>query len=174
MNNMEKAANEFLKKSGELYEINKRKWKKIIKDIGYSFSEDIYNDSILKTYDAIIKKQIDTTDYLGYWYQTFINNTKRDEKYARNQLIDEVDVYDYLEEKEYEENKVTLYYSTISSILLEIHKHFNRKTFETFRLHLLCNMSYEEIDKLTGIKDSKQRISKVKKWVHDNKKIFDY
>lgn len=172
---MEKAARDFLNKSGELYEINKRKWSKIVKDIGYKFSEDIYNDSILKTYDAIIKREVDTTDYIGYWFKSFLNNTKRNELYAVNQLVDDdIDVYDYLEDKEDEENKVTLYYSTISSILLKIHNHFDRKTSETFRLHLLCNMSYEELDKLTGMKDSKQRISKVKKWLHDNKQIFDY
>lgn len=170
---MENAANNFLKRAGELYEQNKKKWKKIIKDKGYVFSEDIYNDSILKTYDAIIKKEIDTTDYLGYWYQTFINNTKRDEKYARNQLIDDVDVFEYLDSKECEENKVNLYYSTISDILLKVHKNFDRKTFETFRMYLLCNMSYEQLDKLTGMNDSKTRISKVRKWLNDNK-VQDY
>lgn len=166
---MEKAANEFLTKAGELYEINKRKWSKIIKDKGYDFSEDIYNDSIIKTYDAIIKKEIDTTDYLGYWYKTFINNTKRDEKYARNQIVDDEDVFDILKGKEDEESKINVYISAISNILLLVRKQFDRKTFETFRMYLLCGMSYEQLDNLTGMNDSKTRISKVRKWLNDNK-----
>lgn len=166
---MEKAANEFLTKAGELYENNKRKWSKIIKDKGYDFSEDIYNDSIIKTYDAIIKKEIDTTDYLGYWYQTFINNTKRDEKYARNKIVDDEDVFDFLKGKEDEESKINVYISAISDILLLVRKQFDRKTFETFRMYLLCGMSYEQLDNLTGMNDSKTRISKVRKWLNDNK-----
>lgn len=165
---MEKAANEFLTKAGELYENNKRKWSKIIKDKGYDFSEDIYNDSIIKTYDAIIKKEIDTTDYLGYWYKTFINNTKRDEKYARNQIVDNEDVFDILKGKEDEESKINVYISAISNILLLVRKQFDRKTFETFRMYLLCGMSYEQLDNLTGT-DSKLKISKVRKWLNDNK-----
>lgn len=166
---MEKAAQEFLIQSGELYEKNKKKWSKIIKDKGYEFSEDIYNDSIIKTYDAIIKREVDTTDYLGYWFKTFINNTKRDEKYARNQMTDDVDIFKILKDKEDEESKINVYISAISDILLKVRKQFNRKTFETFRLYLLCGMSYEQLDNLTGMNDSKTRISKVRKWLNDNK-----
>lgn len=164
---MEKAANEFLKQSGELYENNKRKWRKIIQDKGLEFSEDIYNDSIIKTYDAILKREVDTTDYLGYWYKTFLNNTMRDEKYARNKSI-EVEVNEIIKKKD-EENEVNLYYSIISDILLMVRKQFSRKTFEVFRMYLLCGMSYEQLDALTGLTDSKIRISKVRKWLNDNK-----
>lgn len=166
---MEKAAQEFLIQSGELYEKNKKKWSKIIKDKGYEFSEDIYNDSIIKTYDAIIKREVDTTDYLGYWFKTFINNTKRDDKYARNQMTDDVDIFKILKDKEDEESKINVYISAISDILLKVRKQFNRKTFEIFRLYLLCGMSYEQLDNLTGMNDSKTRISKVRKWLNDNK-----
>ena len=166
---MQKAAQDFLRQSGELYDTNKKKWRKTIKDKGYEFSEDIYNDSIIKTYNAIIKKEIDTTDYLGYWHKTFVNNTMRDEKYARNRMVDDEDVFEILKDKEDEEDKTSLYISTISHILLMVRKHFDRKTFETFRMYLLCGMSYEQLDSLTGLKDSKTRISKVRKWINDNK-----
>ena len=88
---MEKAAEEFLKNAGVLYTINKNSWKKIIEKKGYQFSEDIYNDSIVKTYDAIRKKEVDTTDYLSYWFKTFLNNTMREKKYNDNKTssIDE-------------------------------------------------------------------------------------
>jgi hypothetical protein len=167
---MEKAAHDFLRQAGELYEKNKKKWSKIIKDKGYDFSEDIYSDSIIKTYDAIIKKETDTTDYLGYWHKTFINNTKRDKLYAKNKCIT-VDVYtsDDALQKENKESEINVYFSRIYDILLNVHKHFDRKTFEVFRLYMLCGMSYQELDNLTGMKSSKAKISRVKKWLHDNK-----
>lgn len=165
---MKDEANDFLKKSGELYELNKRKWSKILKEKGLEFSEDIYNDSILKTYDAILKKETNMDECVGYWYQTFLNNTKRDEKYARNQMTDDVDVFEILKDKEYEDGKINVYISSISDILLSVRRHFDRKTFETFRMYLLCGMPYEQLDNLIGT-DSKLKISKVRKWIHDNK-----
>lgn len=166
---MEKAAKEFLEQSGRLYETNKKKWKTLLKDKGLVFSEDIYNDSILKTYEAILKKEVDG-DYMGYWYQTFLNNSKRDVKYSYHKRED-VDVFDVLKEKEYEESNVNLYYSTISVILSKVKEQFDRKTFEVYRMYLLCNMSYEQLNSLTGLHDCKERISKVRKWINDKIKI---
>ena len=166
---MEKAAKEFLEQSGRLYETNKRKWKTLLKDKGLEFSEDIYNDSIVKTYEAILKKEVDG-DYMGYWYTTFLNNSKRDVKYSYHKRED-VDVFDVLKEKEYEESNVNLYYSTISVILSKVKKQFDRKTFEVYRMYLLCNMSYEQLNSLTGLHDCKERISKVRKWINDKIKI---
>ena len=91
----------------------------------------------------------------------------RDEKYARNKSI-EVEVNEIIKKKD-EENEVNLYYSIISDILLMVRKQFSRKTFEVFRMYLLCGMSYEQLDALTGLTDSKIRISKVRKWLNDNK-----
>lgn len=171
---MKDAADNFLRISGELYDVNKRKWRKIIKEKGYEFSEDIYNDSILKTYEAILKKEIDTTDYIGYWFQSFINNTKREELYARSQLENnDVDVYEYLKDVEYDESKAPQYHKSISSILIQVFRRFTRVEYETFRLYLLCNMSYEEIDKLTNI-NSKHIIKKIKKWLHENRQKLNY
>ena len=166
---MEKAAKEFLEQSGRLYETNKKKWKTLLKDKGLSFNEDIYNDSIIKTYEAILKKEVDA-DYIGYWYTTFLNNSKRDVKYSYHKRED-VDVFDVLKEKEYEESNVNLYYSAISVILSKVKEQFDRKTFEVYRMYLLCNMSYEQLNSLTGLHDCKERISKVRKWINDKIKI---
>lgn len=166
---MEKAAKEFLEQSGRLYETNKKKWKTLLKDKGLSFNEDIYNDSIVKTYEAILKKEVDA-DYMGYWYTTFLNNTKRQTQYSHTKKKEDIDPIDILKEKEYEENQVNLYYSTISTILLKVKDKFDRKSFEIFRMYLLSNMSYEQLNNLTGLHDSKERITKIKKWVKENMK----
>ena len=82
-----------------------------------------------------------------------------------------MDVFEILKEKEYEESNVNLYYSTISVILSKVKEQFDRKTFEVYRMYLLCNMSYEQLNSLTGLHDCKERISKVRKWLNDKIKI---
>lgn len=158
---MEKRAREFLELSGRLYEANKNKWKKMVD----GFDEDVYNDTILKVYDSILKGEDIEGDLVGYWFKSFKTNIKRHKEYSYEKNKDTKDVLDYLKGKEDEINRVNVYYSEISDILLKVKKQFDRKTFEIFRMYLLCNVSYERLDELTGL-DSKERISKVRRWLN--------
>ena len=154
---MEKRAKEFLELTGRLYEENKRKWK--VED------EDIYQDTIIKVYDAILKGEDTDGDIVGYWYRSYKNNLKREKSYQKNKDKEDISV---AYNKESEEEEINLYYSNLESILLEIRKKFDRKTFEVFRMYLLCNISYDNLDKVTGV-DSKERIMRVRKWINDNR-----
>lgn len=156
---MEKRAKEFLVLSGEQYEQNKRKWKNLVE----SFDEDVYNDSIVKTYEAILKGEDTEGDVIAYWFKVFKNNLKRNKGYIKNQ--DKEEINDKVKEKEYEEKQINLYYSTIRDILIKVRSRFDRKTFEVFRMYLLCNMTYDELDKITGV-DSKERIMRVRQWLN--------
>lgn len=158
---MEKRAREFLELSGRLYDANKNKWKKMVD----GFDEDVYNDTILKVYDSILKGEDIEGDLVGYWFKSFKTNIKRHKDYSYEKNKDTKDVLDYLKGKEDEINRVNVYYSEISDILLKVKKQFDRKTFEIFRMYLLCNVSYERLDELTGL-DSKERISKVRRWLN--------
>ena len=162
---MEKRAKEFLELSGRLYTTNKEKWKKMVD----GFDEDIYNDTILKVYDSILKGADTQGDLNGYWFKSFKNNLNRNNDYSHKKKRDDTDVIELLKDKEYEENNVNLYYSTISDILLKVKHKFDRKTFEVFRMYLLCDMSYEQLNSITGMTDCKERISKVKKWINEFK-----
>lgn len=162
---MEKRAKEFLELSGRLYTTNKEKWKKMVD----GFDEDIYNDTILKVYDSILKGADTQGDLNGYWFKSFKNNLNRNKDYSHKKKRDDTDVIELLKDKEYEENNVNLYYSTISDILLKVKHKFDRKTFEVFRMYLLCDMSYEQLNSITGLCDCKERISKVKKWINEFK-----
>lgn len=157
---MEKRAKEFLDLAGKLYEQNKRKWSNIVED----FDEDVYSDTIIKVYDSILKGADTEGDLQGYWFKSFKNNIIK----KQSKDVETVDAEKTLKEKEEEENNINIYYSTISDILLKVKHKFGRKTFEVFRMYLLCNMSYERLDELTGL-DSKERISKVRKWLNGNK-----
>lgn len=162
---MEKRAKEFLELSGRLYTTNKEKWKKMVD----GFDEDIYNDTILKVYDSILKGADTQGDLNGYWFKSFKNNLNRNKDYSHKKKRDDTDVIELLKDKEYEENNVNLYYSTISDILLKVKHKFDRKTFEVYRMYLLCDMSYEQLNSITGLCDCKERISKVKKWINEFK-----
>lgn len=162
---MEKRAKEFLELSGRLYTTNKEKWKKMVD----GFDEDVYNDTILKVYDSILKGADTQGDLNGYWFKSFKNNLNRNKDYSHKKKRDDTDVIELLKDKEYEENNVNLYYSTISDILLKLKHKFDRKTFEVFRMYLLCDMSYEQLNSITGLCDCKERISKVKKWINEFK-----
>ena len=162
---MEKRAREFLELSGRMYEANKNKWKNMVDD----FNEDVYNDTILKVYDSILKGEDIECDLVGYWFKSFKTNIKRHKEYSYEKNKDTNDVVEYLKGKYDKINRVNIYYSEISDILLKVKKHFDRKTFEIFRMYLLCNMSYERLDELTGL-DSKERISKVRKWLNARRK----
>ena len=162
---MEKRAKEFLELSGRLYTTNKEKWKKMVD----GFDEDVYNDTILKVYDSILKGADTQGDLNGYWFKSFKNNLNRNKDYSHKKKRDDTDVIDLLKDKEYEENNVNLYYSTISDILLKVKHKFDRKTFEVFRMYLLCDMSYEQLNSITGLCDCKERISRVKKWINEFK-----
>lgn len=156
---MKKRADEFLILSGELYEQNKRKWKSLVE----VFDEDIYNDSIVKTYEAILKGEDTEGDVIAYWFKVFKNNLKRNKGYIKNQDKDEIN--DKVKEKEYDEKQINLYYYTVRDILIKVRSRFDRKTFEVFRMYLLCNMSYDELDRVTGV-DSKERIMRVRQWLN--------
>lgn len=156
---MKKRADEFLFLSGELYEQNKRKWKSLVE----VFDEDIYNDSIVKTYEAILKGEDTEGDVIAYWFKVFKNNLKRNKGYIKNQDKDEIN--EKVKEKEYDEKQINLYYYTVRDILIKVRSKFDRKTFEVFRMYLLCNMSYDELDRITGV-DSKERIMRVRQWLN--------
>jgi hypothetical protein len=157
---MQKAAEEFLNRAGKLYEENRVKWKGLLKKQGMIFNEDIYNDSIIKTYDAILKKEVDK-DYDGYWYRTFLNNSKRDLKYSYHNRDDGVDVIEYLKEFPYEEYKDKT--DIILEVLKKVRDSSTPRGFHLFLMYyLLPDMTYDELKKITGISDVKGIIMRIK------------
>lgn len=149
--------NEFLEYSGKLYEVNRRKWSVRLSKLGYKFSDDIYNDTILKIYDSLERKPYDGVDIDGYWYQSFLNNTKRDTKYSYHKRDDSIDVYKYLDEIPYEEPSV---YASMFPVLMNREEDVD---FHLFRMYYLCpDLTYEEIESLTGMKSVRSRIKRIR------------
>lgn len=157
---MQKEADDFMTTAGLLYEGNRKKWRSILKNKGIEFNEDIYNDSILKTYDAILKKEVGS-DYMGYWYKTFLNNSKRDLKYSYHNRDDGVDVIEYLKEFPYEEYKDKT--DTIIEVVKMVRDSSTPRGFHLFLMYyMIPEMTYDELKKITGISDVKGIIMRIK------------
>lgn len=157
---MEKRANEFLRLAGELYEEKKSKWRGLV----VGFDEDVFNDTIIKVYESILRGADTQGDLKGYWFKSFKNNLRK--HHIKMKLSDTI-----IKEKECNEDDVNLLFSTISIILYNVYKRFDRRTFEVFRMYLLCNMSYEQIDDVANV-DSKEKISRVRKWLTNDCKDY--
>lgn len=152
---MQKAAEEFLNRAGKLYEENRRKWSTLLKKQGLKFNEDIYSDSIVKTYDAILKREVDGNDYMGYWYRTFLNNSKRDTKYAYHNRDEEVDVFEYMSSMPYEE------YNDRTGDVEKIVCTLSDKELILMRMHYELKIPYEVIEEMTGVKDVRRIMKKI-------------
>lgn len=148
-------ADEFLKFSGEHYNENKKKWSSRLQKQGLKFSEDIYNDTIIKVYEHLMKGEY-TGDIEGYFYKSFLTNTKRDMEYSYHNR-DDVDVFEYLKDVPIDERGIML--SDIEDRLKglsEIDKHI-------FLIYYLTDLTFMEVEELTGIKDMRYRLKKIVK-----------
>ena len=143
---------EFLKYAGEHYKEMKNKWTARLKKRGLIFSEDIFQDTILKVYDHI-------SDYNGdiqsYWYQSFLNNTKRDTKYSCHKRDDTIDVLKYLDDFPNEDRGILL-----EDIRQGI-KNVSEIDFNLFLIYYLTDYTYSEIEELTNVKDVRYKIKGV-------------
>lgn len=149
---------EFLDYAGTKYNEIKKKWSSRLKKQGLTFSEDILQDSIIKVFEVLQKHEIEDDKIEGFWYQSFLNNTKRDKEYAYNSKRDDsIEVLSYLDEKP----------NDGPPILLEDIKEGLKKLTDIelnlFLMYHLTNITYKELEDLTGIKDMKYKLDKIRR-----------
>lgn len=156
-------AKEFLKYTEKHYNQNKKKWTARLKKHGLSFSEDIYQDTIWKIYSHIEEY---SGDIDAYWYKAFLTNTKRDGQYHYHKRDDSVDVIEYLSEVPADEPPILLedIEEGINS-LTEVEKYI-------FLIYYLTDVSYPQLEELTGIKGIRYQLKKIIKKIR--KKYLTY
>ena len=145
----------FLDYAAREYESNKKKWSGRLSKVGLQFSEDIYNDSILKVYDALSKHEIEDINIEGFWYKSFVQNTKRDSKYSYHKKDDSIDVLSYLDEFPVEDKPILL--SDIEDKL----KTLTPIELNLFLIYYLTDMTYTDMEDLTGIKNIRYKIRSI-------------
>lgn len=143
---------DFLKYSAKEYETNKKKWTTRLKKEGLIFSEDIFQDSILKVYDILHKHDIEDKYIEGFWYKSFLTNSKRDTKYSYHKKDDSIDVLEYLDEFPNEDRDILL--SDIEDklkALTDVEKNI-------LLIYYLTDITIHELEELTEIKDIRYKV----------------
>lgn len=154
-------AKEFMAYASKHYGINKKKWSARLKKQGYTFSEDIYQDTIYKVYNQLQDHEIDDAAIEAYWYQSFLTNTKRECEYSHHNRDENVDVLTYLDEFPNDDPPILL--EDIEDVL---------RSLTTVELHLiliyyLTDTSYKQLEELTGIKNVRYKIKGIIKKIKE-------
>ena len=147
---------DFLKYAGEHYEGIKKKWMGRLSKLGLQFSEDIYQNTILNVYDYLnkhIDNKLDEMSIEGFWYKSFLINTKREKDYAyNNKRDDDIDVLEYLDDFPVDDKPILLSDIEGFKILTEVEKNL-------LLIYYLTDITYKELEELTEIKDMKYKLN---------------
>ena len=174
----------FLDYIGKNYDEIKKRFKSYCYNKHQPWSEDIFQETIIKCHDLIKKngeiKDKSNQGIENLFFMAFKTNIIRELEYAYVKNRDENITGEALKDK-YEEYKQ---YNEISSedkvlkdafqdfsvnyILSKVEENFNTIDFRLFRIKLFYNTTYKKIKELTKIGNSKQRIVNVQKWIKDN------
>lgn len=152
-------ADEFLKYSGEHYNDIKKKWKARCKKNNVQYSDDIFQESIIKVYSHLLEKPY-TGDVESYWWQSFINNSRREKDYAYNSKKDDtIEVLQYLDNFPTEDKPILLQdIEEGLKLLTDIEKNL-------LLMYYLTDITYTELEELTGIKDVRYKLKGILKKV---------
>lgn len=156
---------------------------------GYSWDWDIFQDTILKCFDAIAKKGklLDTTPQgiENYFFIAFKLNIKREGQYARNMKRDlniTSDNINDVYEEWYNSNHTTSRQKLLTDLWTDfstlyimnvVENNFPPEDFYLFKLKTLCNMTYKQVQDKTNEKRVRQRIVDIKNWLRLNVKKDD-
>lgn len=178
----------FINYISQHYDELKAKYKAFCGLNGYSWDWDIFQDTILKCYDAITKKGrlLDTTPQgmENYFFIAFKLNVKREGQYARvqkrdlNVTSDNInDVYEQWYNDHHTTSRTKLLndlwtdFSTLY-IMNAVESNFP-EDFYLFKLKTLCGMTYKQVQDKTNEKRVRQRIVDIKNWLKANVKKDD-
>lgn len=145
---------DFLAYASSGNEQRKRKWSARLRKQGLQFSEDIYNNTIMKVYDSLQKHNIGGS-IEGYWYKAFLNNTKRECEYYYHNRDDSIDVIELLSDVPADDPPI---------LLEDLKDGFDTLTEEEKHLFLIYNLTditYSELEELTDIKNMKYKMNRI-------------
>lgn len=156
---------------------------------GYNWDWDIFQDTIIKCFDAIAKKGklLDTTPQgmENYFFIAFKLNIKREGQYARVQKRDlnvTSDNINEVYEEWYNENHTTSRQKLLTDlwkdfstlfIMNVVESNFPEEDFYLFKLKTLCGMTYKQVQEKTQAKKVRQRVCDIRNWLKTNVKKED-
>ena len=162
------------------YDELKRICREVCKRNGEKFSEDIFQDTIIKINNIITKKgQLDDMSEKGimnYFTRSFVNNLRCEK---RNSYIAKRDhnISQETMNERYElthsplKNKLIkdlLEDFSILYIMKRIEDNFDNQSCHLYRLKTLCGLTYKQVHDKTHVKKSREIIIEINNWVKCN------
>lgn len=160
------------------------KYRQFCKEKDYEWDEDIFQDTIVKCHDAIVKKgRLEDTTNQGienYFFKSFKMNIQREKQYARNckrdmnYTTDEVNqLYEDWFNKNADSSRTKLVsdlYKDFATlyIMMVVEENFDGEYFYLFKLKQLCNYTYKQLTEKTGIRGARQKVLDVKNYLKTN------
>lgn len=179
----------FINYISQHYDELKAKYKAFCGLNNYHWDWDIFQDTIIKCYDAIAKKGklLDTTPQgiENYFFIAFKLNVKREGQYARNMKRDlniTSDNINDVYEEWYNDNHTTSRAKLLSDLWTDfstlyimnvVEQNFSQEDFYLFKLKTLCSYTYKQVQDKTNEKRVRQRIVDIKNWLKANVKKDD-
>lgn len=175
----------FINYINDHYSELKNKYFKFCQEKDYDWSEDVFQDTILKCYQRIEKvgKLKDTTAYgiESYFFKSFKNNTLLEKVYCRTKNRDfniNSDNINELYEEYYnrtnDSSKKKLFkdlfvdFATLY-IMTKVEENFDSEHFYLFRVKVLTpDMTFKKLAEQTKIRASRKKVIDVMHWVKEN------
>lgn len=175
----------FINYINDHYSELKNKYFKFCQEKDYDWSEDVFQDTILKCYQTIEKvgKLKDTSSYgiESYFFKSFKNNTLLEKVYCRNKNRDyniNSDNINELYEVWYNNHNSTAREKLINDlykdfatlyIMLQVENNFDSEHFYLFRVKVLTpDMTFKKLAEQTKVKASRKKVIDVMHWVKEN------
>lgn len=179
MNNEEKAR-DFLNYVAK----NEKELKYILaKNVTYDkdIFDDVFNDTIIKVYNSILKNGTEVSDYKNYFYISlkwqYILQFNRNKSYTCKTVRDYFDNNDIIEEVEEKENKFNAVIETLDIIRNDIIEQYGEWYTTVFFEYYTCKAtegcSYKKLaTKLgTSIKQIQEVIKTIKEYIRTSEKM---
>lgn len=175
----------FINYINDHYSELKNKYFKFCQEKDYDWSEDVFQDTILKCYQTIEKvgKLKDTSSYgiESYFFKSFKNNTLLEKVYCRTKNRDyniNSDNINDIYEVWYNNNNSTAREKLINDlykdfatlyIMLQVENNFDSEHFYLFRVKVLTpDMTFKKLAEQTKVKASRKKVIDVTHWLKEN------
>lgn len=161
----------------------KRLRKNLKKNITYDehIFDDIFQDSIIKVYNSIVKNNKDVVDYEQYFFTSSKFNYILKQNSEREKTKNRINIDDYFqnndiedEQYDYDEGETATKLDLISEIIrVEFGDEYCELYFDYMRLKVQGGMSYTKYSNQTGVPVSKisEIVSKIKHFTRNNDRI---
>lgn len=149
------------------------------------FSEDIFNDTIIKCYELLEKKKSMKDESPkgmdNYFLKSLYLNTMMEKRYAYvKKRSHDIDVNSVLSSRDNGDSQVQSKLVkdlktdfSVLYIMMQVEEHFDQQHFYLYRLKTLCEMTYKDICNKTQIKGARNMIIEVRTWIQNNIKKED-